>query len=73
MAHRLSRTARGRAIRNVRVGRHGTMNMATLRPFSKSSLVAPKRRPVRFRNILDLADYQGPVCHDSRGNVMKCP
>ena len=49
MAHRLSRTARGRSIRkaDVRVGKHrgGTMNMATLRPKPRgqATITAPSR------------------------------
>ena len=42
MAHRLSRTARGRAFRNV--GR-GTMNAATLRPRQSPKIVASRSCP----------------------------
>ena len=47
MAHRLSRTIRGRAIRqaDVRVGKHrgGTMNMATLRSKVPTITAPPSR------------------------------
>ncbi len=57
MAHRLSRTIRGRAIRqaNVRVGKYrgGTMDMATLRPKprSQATITAPSPTPVYGRTV----------------------
>ena len=50
MAHRLSRTVRGHAIRNVRVGKYhsshkGTMNPATLRPFATPRVAQPLKCP----------------------------
>ena len=47
MAHRLSRTSRARAIRNVRVGKHrgGTMDMATLRPKRRPQSLQTAQKP----------------------------
>lgn len=68
MAHRLSRTSRGRAIRqaDVRVGKHrgGTMNMATLRPKQQAKFVAPTRPqrlpyPTCVAACIDTYDKEG--------------
>ncbi len=48
MAHRLSRTARGRAFRSVgkyHSSHKGTMNPATLRPRQSPRIVAPRPCP----------------------------
>lgn len=48
MAHRLSRTARARAFRNVgkyHSSHKGTMDMATLRPFAKARVAPPLKCP----------------------------